>query len=1058
MNQFYQISEFETFEEKESLIDLIKTQCMLTPSAIALKTTMHVYTYKKMLEEVKHMQNTLQQISPQFDGKEIIALHLHTSIAYVISLLAVVGCNCAFLPIPIDMPPERIIFILKDAKVRTIIMTKGKADTFCLEELSITMRTRFRHKIADEEILLIEFSKDDDAKLVCNRRHCCDSVNQDQSLNQKVHEDFSYVIYTSGSTGRPKGVKIKESSVINLARAQIQKWDLGPGDVIAQFASIGFDASVSEIFTSILSGASLAILCEKERLGSDFITATSKLKVTTITLPPSVLNVYSPGDFPTIKKVISAGESCTLNTAIKWTSSENVRFFNAYGPTEATVCATCHEFIPETHYEDMNIGLPIGRAIDGVQVYLFDDLLNHVSSDVVGEIYIGGKGLAHGYIGHASHYTALSFIQNPLTNKASVLYRTGDLAFKDDDGKLTFVGRLDDQVKIRGHRIDLSEIEQVILQHPKIYMSAAVVHKCSFSKELSIVAFIAPTFINISELRDYLSRILPKYMIPTYIKSMEVAEFPKSLSGKISRKVLELDESIHEMLGSEGHSHLNENQLLVAKLWCTVLKFDDSFIYSLHKQSSFSELGGNSLQLVLLLRLIEDDLKVDVSFRDLGTADTIDEFADVITRCKDDAKHKYKPNNSKSKEELRELILHDSELDNCFFPNPETRRSIPFTNRRTLVPENSNINHSPNVLLSGATGFLGAFLLYELLEQTNSHVWCMVRATSETRGMGRLVDNMRKYKLWKFEYASRLAVVISDVCKKRMGIAADIYMSLCNTINVIFMNAAMVNFNTAYEDHRLVNVEGTKEFIKFASTGERKYLFTTSSLSVFLFPPQSPDSCQSSEGRRVCTEAEFFDDPVLIEGGYGQSKWASERLVMQALDFLPGGAVFRPARISGRSYDGVSPKNDLFASLLLGMKRLGSYPDMDFPFDLIPVDFCAKSMIEIAVNICNTNNDTHEKVYHLFNKDTFPFHYLFKDMGLRPCSLTEWRQELRNATEDNKELIPLAPFLMSEFWDRAPTWPVFDTSNTDNAISQETKQLMIPSKELLEVYKTFFQI
>ena len=1057
MNKFYQGPQFGTFEVNESLTSLVHKQCMLTPLSIALKTTMHVFTYKKMSEEVNRLNKLLSQMIPLSEGKEILALHLPNSIAYVISLLAAVSSNYAFLPLPIDMPPDRILFTLKDAKVQRMIMTKGKADLCDLNGLSSTMRTVFKHNIADEEIVLVDFSKDDDGKTVCDSRYCSDTVNHEEQKNKTVREDFSYVMYTSGSTGRPKGVKVKESSVINLARAQIQIWDLGPGDVIAQFASIGFDASVSEIFTSILSGASLAILGEKERLGSDFVTTMNKLKVTTITLPPSALNIYSPDDFSALKKVVTAGEACTLNTAIKWTSSKNLRFFNAYGPTEATVCATCHEYLTGTHYEDVNRELPIGRAIDGVDVYLFDDFMNPVPPDVVAELYIGGKGLSHGYIGHASHYTADRFIQNPLTNEASFLYKTGDHAFQDRDGHITFVGRLDDQVKIRGHRIDLSEIEQVLIQHPKIDMGVVVVHKCSSSKEMSIAAFVAPTFIYISELREYLSKVLPKYMIPTYIKKMEVAEFPQSLNGKVSRKVLELDESIHETLESDGHSHLNETQLLVAKHWCTVFKFDDSFIYSLHRQSSFSELGGNSLQLVLLLRLIEDEIKVDLSFTDLGTADTVEEFAEVIRRCKD-MKHKFEHNNIKSKEELRELIFHDSELDNCFFPNPERRRSIQFTNCIKLVRKCPNIKRPRNVLLSGVTGFLGAFLLSELLEQTNSHVCCMVRETSEARGMGRIVDNMRKYKLWKFEYASRLAVVISDLSQKRMGIAPDIYKSLCNAIDVVFMNAAAMNFNTAYEDHRSANVEGTKEFIKFASTGVRKYLFTTSSLSVFLFPPQSRDSCQTSENRRVFTEAEFFDDPVLIEGGYGQSKWASERLVMQALDFLPGGAIFRPARVSGRSYDGVGPKNDLFASILYGMKRLGSYPDMDFPFDLTPVDFCAKSMIEIAVKICNTSNNTHKQVYHLFNKDTFPFHYLFKGMGLRPCSLTEWRQELRNATEDNKELIPLTPFLMSEFWDRAPTWPVFDTSNTDNAISEETKQLMKPSKELLEVYKNFFQI
>ena len=1050
MNKFYQVHQPDHPEPNENLIGLVQQQCMLTPLSIALKTTTHMYTYKKMAEEISQMQNTLVKCLPQLENKEIIALHLPNSIAYVVSLLAVVGCNKAFLPLPVDMPPERILFMLKDAKVQKMIMTKEKVEMCDLNWLPATMRTLLRHNIADKEIVLVDFSRD-------NNGNRCGSADHENAKNLKDVEDFSYVMYTSGSTGRPKGVKVKGSSIINLARAQTQIWDLGPGDIIAQFASIGFDASISEIFTSILSGASLALLGEKERLGSDFTAAMAKMKVTVITLPPSVLNIYSPKDLPTFMKVVSAGEACTLNTAIKWTSSQSVRFFNAYGPTECTVCATCHEYIPGTHYENVNRELPIGKAIDGVQIYLFDDFMSPVPPGVVGEIYIGGKGLAHGYIGHASNCTRDRFIQNPLTTKASKLYKTGDHAFQDNHGNITFIGRLDSQVKLRGHKIDLSEIEQVLNQYPKIDFGVVVVHKCSSRKERSIAAFIAPKFINLAELREYLSKSLPRYMMPTFIKKMDISEVPTTLNGKVNRKLLETDETIHEAVRSDEHSHLNETQLLVAKHWCTVFKLDQSSINSLHMESSFSELGGDSLHLVLLLRLIEDELKMSISFTDLGTSDTIEEFAEFIKRCKD-MESKHKLTNKKTKEELRELIFHDSELDSSFFPSPERRSLVKLTNCAPLVPRYSNLNCPQNVLLSGVTGFLGAFLLSELLEQTNAHVFCMVRETSEARGMRRLVGNMRKYKLWKFEYTPRLTVVISDLSGKHMGIAPDIYKSLCNAIDVVFMNAAAMNFNTAYEDHRIPNVQGTKEFIKFASTGVWKYLFTTSSLGVFLFPQQLQDADNSSTGRRVCTEAEFFDDPMLIESGYGQSKWASERLVRQALDVLPGGAIFRPARVSGRGSDGVGPTDDIFASILRGIHRLGCYPDMDFPFDLVPVDFCAKSMIEITLKICNARDHTPDMVYHLYNTDTLPFNCLFNGMGLRPCSLSEWRHVLRNAPEDNKELIPLTPFFMSEFWDKAPSWPVFDTSNTDKTISDEAKQLLKPSTHLLEVYKNFFQI
>lgn len=1046
MTLFYKLpppGENENTEHK-SISDLVDRQCNLTPLSIAIKTTSSMMTYNKLAHEINVMQTLLTKSVQPSDvyKKLVVAIHTPNSVSYVISVLALAKCRMAFLPLPFDLPADRIAFTMKDSKVKRMIMTKDSYGKCSLNGLTPYMRLVAEHEIAEEKIVLVEFDRVYQA--------------ENETINDfdDTDADFLYLMYTSGSTGRPKGVKVKESGTINLARAQIMCWDIVPGDVIAQFASIGFDATISEIFTALLSGASLAVLGAHERLGSDFIAAMNKMKVSVITLPPSALNIYTPEELPTLMKVVTAGEACTLNTAIKWTSVANIRFFNGYGPTEATVCATVYEHFPDTLYEDVNRDLPIGKAIDGVQVYLFDDFMHPIPPDVVGEIYIGGKGIAHGYIGHACHYTKERFVQNPLATQPSLLYKTGDHAFQDPEGNITYIGRTDDQVKIRGHRIVLSEIEQVLIQHPKICMAVVVVHKCSSVGDLSVAAFIAPTFIYVSELREYLSKVLPRYMMPTYIKKCEVQDLPKTVNGKINRKKLEQDESIHEQDEIDGHSHLNETQLMVARYWCSVFKFDESFVYSLHRHSSFSELGGNSLQLVLLLRLIEDEINVNLSFTDLGTADTIEEFAEVIRRRRD-IKTKNEYCEIKTRNELRQLIFHDSELDGRIFPQPDRRRSVQFTHYTTLVTKCTTKKHPKNILLSGVTGFLGAFLLSEILEQSNSHICCMVRETTEARGIGRIIDNMRKYGLWKFEYVSRIAVVISDLSQKNLGIAPDIHKSLCNAIDVVFMNAAHMNFNTPYEDHRIANVAGTKEFIKFASTGVQKYLFITSSLSVFLFPKEH---VLGGSGRRICTETEFFDDPLLIEGGYGQSKWASERLIMQALDFLPGGAIFRPARVSGRSTDGVGPKNDLFASTMIGMKKMGAYPDMDFPFDLTPVDFCAKSMIDVTMKVCNSESDAFERVYHLFNKHTMPFRDLFKGMGLRALSLAEWRTELKCTDGTNKELIPFIPFFLGDFWDRAPDWPVFDTRNLDNVISDSAKELMKPSGELLQTYKQFFGV
>ncbi|OWF45614.1 uncharacterized protein LOC110456801 [Mizuhopecten yessoensis] len=1072
----------------EKVDDFFEKQCSTTPNSTALRSSTTCYTYKECNDLAKKISFLLEAMNKD---ERIIGLHLPNSMEYVVSILGVLKTNRAFLPLPLDYPEERLAFTLRDARVYSMLTTVSVCDNLKSKGFSMSPVGEDAVQIDRDAVILVQLTINENGMLSTKdygnaenadvqignvrkdniryseieiahaRNGKCDNGGfQNHQINNGnseatiplLDEDVCYVMYTSGSTGRPKGVRVTHSGVINLANAQIKIWGIQGSDVIAQFASIGFDATISEIFTALFSGATLVTLSDKERLGKEFINTMDILDVNTITLPPSALNIYSPNDLPKLTKVVTAGEACTLRTALKWTvGNKATQFFNAYGPTETTVCATCYEFKPSHVHVDDTQDLPIGKAIPGMCVFLFDDFMKPVPPDVVGEIYAGGIGVSKGYIGHATHLNPDRFVQNPMTDKTCLLYKTGDHAFQSNDGNITYIGRLDDMIKIRGQRVDLSEIEQVLIQHTKVEIAVAVAHRCANSNEVSIAAYVAPSFVYLSELREYLTKALPKYMIPTFIKKIEVADFPMTLNGKIDRKRLQKDESVHDQKKLGGGSHLNKTQLTIAKLWCAILKLNESIIHDFHRQTSFSELGGTSLQLVLLQRTLENKLHVQLSFTEIGMADTIEEFSEVVKRKKDMLR-RCTQNESSDPGDLRQKIIQDSLLDPLIIPQHARRGSVKFSHFSAFV-QKCSLKYPRNALMSGVTGFLGAYLLSELLEQTNAHVCCMVRESTEARGLGRIIENLRKYNLWKVEYGSRIAVVISDLSQENLGIAPDIYTALCNVIDVVFMNAAKMNFNTGYTDHKVANVDSTKEFIKFAVTGTQKYIFSTSSLSVFLFPNSSSGTTSIN---RMCYETEFCDDPCTLEGGYGKSKWASEKLILQALEFLPGGAIFRPARISGSSVDGAGPRNDLFASTLIGMAQLGSFPDMDFPYDLTPVDFVAKAMVEISLRICNESGH-HEQVYHLFNSQTIPFRDIFKGMGLKPLPLEQWRQELREASDD-KVLIPFTPFFHSEFWDKAPHWPVFDTSNTDKLTTDDTKDRMKSSGELLCLYKTYFRL
>ena len=1026
---------------RENLFKHLVRVCKKDPLKTAVKTLKVKHTFEMIFSGIRQLDKSMKNKLPLHGEKSVIGIHMGNSVAYVLSVLTLMKSGTTFLPLPVDWPIERINFTLQDANVARIITTTSLYEKVLCQAFprsKIVMNTC----VLGEDFVMVDLNRfgNDEQETVEEKKKV-------QEPCHNVASDCCYVMYTSGSTGKPKGIQVTENSVINVAEAVIGVWDLGPADTMAQFASIGFDASLLEILSALLSGATLAIFDIDKRLGNEFLRSVKVMEITTIILPPSMLNIYSPAQTPSLQKVIAGGEMCRLNTAVKWTSERIIRFFNGYGPTEATICTACYEYSPGTYDEDINRELPIGNPIDGVVVYLFDTFMNAVLPGIIGEMYIGGRGVSHGYIGHASSRNTEVFVQNPLSKQPQLLFKTGDYACKDKNGSITYICRLDDQVKVRGQRVNLNEVETVLMQHPMVEMAVVVLHNCSLTGESCIAAFVSPANVCISDIRKYLSKFLPHFMMPTFIHLTDVSNLPQTPSGKVNRRLLEVNEIVHSSGSLRYHNPclLNETEILVSKFWCCILKFDESLRLSLDKKSSFKELGGNSLNRVLLLRHIEDKLEIEISFSDIAALDTIEEFAEIIKR-KQDTVGQTQHAKLRAQEDLRKLILEESQLDagivrqlsknNCSYTTPESKVATP--------------KHPQNILISGVTGFLGVFLLAELLEQSDSHIYCMVRETAEDRGSQRIVLHMNKYELWKPEYKSRITAISSDISKPTLGMKANVYESLCNEVNVVFMNAAKVNLNTSYEDHKAANVFGTKEMIMFATTGLPKFLFFTSSLSALLFPP----CMHRADKRLLCSESDFFDDPSTIEGGYGQSKWSGERLVSQALQYLPGGTIFRPGRLSGRVSDGRCPKTQMFASMLIGMKRLGYFPDLDFPFDLTPVDFCAKAMAEIALSVLN-NTGKNKSVYHLYNKDTVPFRDLFKDMGLQPLPLEIWRTKLRSVESENRELILLTPFYNSPFFDLTPRWPVFMTTNTDCLISEKTKGLLKPKEELMKMYKSF---
>lgn len=388
-------------------------------------------TYRELNNRANQLAHYLQTVGIRPPGgnpsneERFVGLYLDRSIDLLVGLLGILKAGGAYVTLDPFYPEERLTSILHDADISVILTQKHLLDSL--------PATKARTICLDSEWPQIA------------------SHRQDNVPGPVQPENLAYVIYTSGSTGRPKGVMIEHRGVCNLAQAQIRAFGVQPASRILQFASLNFDASISEIVMTLCAGATLCVAPVSEMLpGPPLSRLLDEQKITHVTLVPSALASLSPADPPNLQTVIVAGEACPPDLLKQW--SPGRRFFNAYGPSENTVCATIMAFDEET---TGYVTPPIGKPIDNVQIYILDQNLQLLPVGIAGELYIGGAGLARGYLNRPALIRE-KFIANPFgpIDNPGRLYKSGDLARWLPDGTLEFLGRRDDQVKIRGFRIE----------------------------------------------------------------------------------------------------------------------------------------------------------------------------------------------------------------------------------------------------------------------------------------------------------------------------------------------------------------------------------------------------------------------------------------------------------------------------------------------------------------------------------------------------------------------------------------------------------------------------
>ncbi len=468
----------------------------------------------------------------------------------------------------------------------------------------------------------------------------------------------AYVIYTSGSTGVPNGVVVGHAGLASLAAAQARRFAIGPGSRVLQFASPGSDAAVAEVVTTLASGAAL-VLAPAHRLlpGAPLSELIAEAGVTHVTLPPSVLAAVPPDGLPGVTTLVVAGEACPPDLVRRWAPGR--RMVNAYGPTEATVCATMSDPLTADGDGDADPP-PIGRPLPGTQVYILDSALQPVTVGAVGELYLAGIGLAHGYLGRPA-LTAARFVANPFGPPGSRMYRTGDLARWRPDGEVEFVGRVDGQLSLRGFRIEPGEVEATLLGHPSVTRAAVAVH------DDRLIGYVVPTAghtVRPVVLRRFVADRLPGHLVPSALIPLD--RLPMTPNGKLDRRALPRPEA-----RSTGRAPRTELESLLCRLFAEVLERAE-----VRPEDDFFSLGGHSLLALRLVRQLRAIVPVNVPVSVLFRAPTVASLIDWLAL-------------PEPGEDL--LPIRSGTGPPLFCLPPGTGSSLCYTGLRTLLPGESPI-------------------------------------------------------------------------------------------------------------------------------------------------------------------------------------------------------------------------------------------------------------------------------------------------------------------------------------------------------------------------------
>lgn len=909
--------------------EVFEQQALLYGERTALICENQILTYG----ELSKMSDKLAMVLCQkgVTRGDIVPLIFTRSFHAIVAMLGIMKAGGAYLPIDYKYPNDRISYMMEEACASMVLCCGMESRRIC-ETLGIIA-------LPLEEI-------------------CYESISVQAIDNKNEPEDTAYVIFTSGSTGKPKGTMLKHKGLVNFCLSNELSKTKSCVNILA-VGSFSFDISLVEIFLPLLNGLTVTLASEEQVNDAEALAEIIRNKnIDLIHTTPTRLAFYMESqDFvkaiARIKVILVAGESLSSELHSRILKATKAKLFNGYGPTETTIGATFSRM-------DNKRKVTIGKPIANTQIYIVNQENQLCPIGVAGELCVSGNGVGAGYL-NRPELTAEKFVPNPFATEenrhGATMYRTGDLARWRTDGEIEFLGRIDTQVKIRGLRIELGEIESTLASYPEVEFSAVADKRDEQGRQFLVGYYTAKRQLDETQLREYLEGQLPKYMVPNYL--MQLKTIPVNISGKTDRKNLPMPDL--SLIVTKYIPPQTEMESLLCNLYEQVLG-----VGKVGRTDHFFELGGDSLTAMTLIAHLADTYR-EVSLQWIFEKPVVAELCEMLEKQLEINHQKIGDVEKQAKhilESKNEYGRYQEFLSKC----KVTQQGISL--KKNSIPHPVAKADKEGMILTGATGFLGAHILKELLEQNEDkkEVYCLVRGETELGARKRLCHVMETY----FDKntadivsdESVIHVIAGDITDTPIDCIRQTLKQYPSAITQILHTAALVKHYGDYENFYHVNVEGTKNMLAVAESLGAEFLhISTESVGGLYIDIR--ESAQYSNAVREFTEWDVYIGQNL-DNVYIRSKFEAE---CRVLDYILAGGrarIFRVGNLTNRYSDGRFQNNyaeNAFLRRMHTFLSLGAYPDVlaGLPVEFSPIDETARAIITLAMQ----KTHTMECIYHV---------------------------------------------------------------------------------------------